>query len=88
MSLSKIKSKINQTKKTLNQYECSFKEYMKDAGRRDDIDLGDTISTKSGDLGIVVGWNNSCNYNVFLFAKNDIYNVHPNDVIKTGEGLK
>ena len=88
MSLSKIKSKINQTKKTLKQYRCTFKEYMKDAGRRDDIDLGDKISTKSGEEGIVVGWNNSCNYNVFFFAKNDIYNVHPNDATRINEGLK
>lgn len=88
MSLSKIKSKINQTKKTLKQYGCTFKEYMKDSGRRDDIDLGDTISTKSGENGIVVGWNNSCNYNVFLFARNDFYNVHPNAVTRINEGLK
>ena len=76
----KIEIAIKKTKKTLKSYKCTFKEYMKDSGRRDDIDLGDKISTKSGEKGIVVGWNNSCNYNVFLFAKNDIYNVHPNDV--------
>ncbi len=88
MSLSIIKSKINKTKNILKQYYCCFKEYMKCAGRREDIDLGDKISTKSGEVGIVVGWNNSCNYNVFLFARNDIYNVHPEDVTKIDEGLK
>lgn len=82
MNLSKIKSKINQTKKTLKLYGCTFKEYMKDSGRREDIDLGEKISTKSGEEGIVVGWNNSCNYNIFLFARNGIYNIHPNDVVK------
>lgn len=88
MSLSEIKKAINKTKKVLKQYDCSFIEYMKDAGRREDIDLGDKISTKSGSNGIVVGWNNSCNYNVFLFTKGEVYNIHPNDVTRIDEGLK
>jgi hypothetical protein len=88
MSIEKIKREINKTKKVLKQYGCSFIEYMKDAGRRGDIDLGDKVSTKSGSNGIVVGWNNSCNYNVFLFTKGTVYNVHPNDVTRIDEGIK
>ena len=61
---------------------------MKDCGRRDDIDLGDKISTKSSGNGIVVGWNGSCNYNVFLFQKGGVYNVHPNDVEFIDKGVK
>lgn len=72
---------IRKTKKILKQYGCTFKEYMKDSGRRDDIDLGDTVFNKKV-RGIVVGWNGSCNYNVFIFAENEIYNIHPSSVEK------
>ena len=77
--LKKIDNAIKKTQKVLKQYKCTFTEYMKDSGRRDDIDLGDKIITKNGSIGVVVGWNRSCNYDVFLFSKLDIYNVHPND---------
>ena len=85
--MKKIKSLINKTKKTLKQYDCTFKEYMKDSGRRDDIDLGDKISIGNDENGIVVGWNGSCNYNVFLFARDEVYNVHPNDATRIDSGL-
>ncbi len=80
MSVQKINKCINKTKKTLKMYGCTFKEYMRDCGRRDDIDLGDTVSTKTCGDGVVIGWNGGCNYNVFLFQKQDIFNMHPNSV--------
>lgn len=80
MSEAKINRAINKTKKTLKMYGCTFKEYMRDSGRRYDIDLGDTISTKTLGDGVVVGWNSGCNYNVFLYQKEDIFNMHPNSV--------
>jgi len=78
------KKEINKTNKILRQYGCSFKEYMKDSGRRDDIDLGDTVVSKNNELlqGMVVGWNSSCNYNVFSFSDRHIINMHPNSVYK------
>ena len=82
MSVKKIEAAIKKTKKTLKMYKCTFKEYMRDSGRRDDIDLGDRVSVKKGGDGIVVGWNRSSNYDVFLFEKSDIYNVHPSSVEK------
>lgn len=72
---------INKTKKTLLMYKCTFKEYMRDSGRRDDIDLGEEVFTKIG-MGVIVGWNRSCNYDVFIISSGKIVNIHPSDVEK------
>jgi hypothetical protein len=82
--MEKYQKAINKTKKTLKMYGVTFKEYMKDSGRRDDIDLGETVALKCDSNGIIVGWNSSSNYDVFIFAEDKIYNVHPNDVKKIG----
>lgn len=62
-------------------YKCTFKEYMRDSGRRDDIDLGEEVSTKLGN-GVIVGWNRSSNYDVFIISTQEIVNIHPSDVEK------
>lgn len=49
-----------------------------------DIDLGDVVITHSG-KGIVCGWNGGCNFDIYLFEKEEIYNIHPNDI--NGEDL-
>lgn len=80
--IKEINKEINKTKRALKMYNCTFREYMKDSGRRDDIDLGDTIQSVSKDelCGIVIGWNGSCNYKVFRFSDSCIINMHPNSV--------
>lgn len=76
-----MKKAINKTRKTLLMYKCTFKEYMRDSGRRDDIDLGENVSTKLGD-GVIVGWNRSSNYDIFIISSGEIVNIHPSDVEK------
>ena len=76
-----MKKTINKTKNILKQYGCTFNEYMKDSGRRDDIDLGEQVSTELGD-GIVVGWNRSSNFDIFILKTLEIVNIHPCDVEK------
>lgn len=76
-----MKKAIDKTKKILKQYKCTFNEYMRDSGRRDDIDLGEQVSTRLGD-GIVVGWNRSSNFDIFILNALEIINIHPNDVKK------
>ena len=81
----KAKKAIQKTQRTLKEYGCSFKEYMKDLGRRTDIDLGEKIFVRIGNIkeeGIVVGWNSSANYNIYFYNTGDIYNVHPDNVYK------
>lgn len=72
---------INKTKKLLKQYKCTFKEYMRDSGRRDDINLGEEVGTEYG-TGVIVGWNMSSNYNVFIISKLEVVGLHPNEVNK------
>ena len=72
---------LKKTQEKLASYGCSFKEYMKDCGRRTDIDLEDLVETCLGQ-GVVVGWNGSCNYRVFLLETKEISIFHPEEVIK------
>lgn len=85
----KAEKEIRKTKRTLKKYGCTFKEYMKNIGKRYDIDLGDSIDSNCIDnrLGIIVGWNISSNYRVFVISTEALVIVHP-DSVKLLKGEK
>jgi len=78
----KAKKGINRTKEILEEYKCTFIEYMRDScHRRDDIDLGENVIMGERKC-IICGWNGSCNYDVYFFDKDIVANVHPYDIKK------
>ena len=78
----KIQKEINATKEILVKYGFeSLKDYMRQQCHRSNLfELGDEVITPSGYDGVVIGWNGSCNYDVFVIEKDTIVNVHPNDL--------
>lgn len=77
----KLSNAIALTKKELEKYEeTSLKEYMKKyCFRKKLFELGDKVVV-GNDIGIIVGWNNSCNYEVYFIKDKNIYNCHPNNI--------
>lgn len=78
----KAKKRINETKRLLKKYDESFFSYVKEVLRRDcEFSLGEIVQTNSG-KGIICGWNNSSNFDVYCYAKDEICNIHPSEIRK------
>lgn len=82
MMPSKAQKRISQTKRLLKKYDESFFSYIKEVLRRDcEFALGEIVQTNLG-LGIICGWNNSSNFDVYCYAKDKICNIHPSEIRK------
>ena len=76
---------IEETRQELNRRGyLSLKPYMEECcGRKNSFELGEIVKFfHYGGKGIVVGWNGSCNYQVFCMSTRIIVNMHPADLEK------
>jgi len=78
----KALKRIRDTEETLRKYGYeSLSFYMKNECHRENLfNAGDIVIIPKGGYGVVVGWNGSCNYDVFYFKEEIVRNVHPNNL--------
>ena len=75
----KVKNRIKKTVETLKMHNETFEQYMGIACQRKVFGLGSSVIFK-GEEGIVVGWNRSCNYDVYFFGEDETRSVQDDEL--------